>query len=401
MFTILQKEIRAFVKDRRAMMLGLLMPIILISVFSVAFGGIGSTKDSRKSLLVCDEDKSKTSIKAVANLDSNKALAVDSVSTVDSAFNLVKTGKYAEALIFHKGFGDSVKALKHLPWELKYDAAQSIQMQMMQQYLIGVLQNIGRIMAGRKAQQQFAGMDSMDMMIATMQMKKTMENSTKGLDDLMKLNASPVAIETDKQGVVQAVAGTAVMMLLFSLTAMGGRILEEKENGTLKRLLYSPLTATQILSGKMLTAVLYATIQLLIMFTFSWLAFGLAVPPKIAPVFLLIVATAFACSGFGMFLASIIKSREQLNGLSTLAVLCMSAIGGSMVPSFLMPPWMQMVGHVSINYWSIQGFYDIFSRQIPITDFIFLNKVIVLFFIGGVLSIISFVLFRRNATSLA
>ncbi|MGP8214609.1 MAG: hypothetical protein ACLQQ4_03500 [Bacteroidia bacterium] len=79
----------------------------------------------------------------------------------------------------------------------------------------------------------------------------------------------------------------------------------------------------------------------------------------------------------------------------------MSAIGGSMVPSFLMPQWMQSVGHASINYWSIQGFYDIFSRQLPVTDPSFLQKVGVLTAIGFVLSFLSFRLFRKNVTSMA
>ncbi|HSY76688.1 MAG TPA: ABC transporter permease, partial [Bacteroidia bacterium] len=237
------------------------------------------------------------------------------------------------------------------------------------------------------------------------QAKKSFESNSKDMDDLrsniMKIKSSPVTIEQDNAGIVQAVSGTAVMMLLFSLTAMGGRLLEEKENGTLKRLLYSPLKATDILMGKMLSSILFAILQLMIMFTFSSVVFGLVLWPKIASVLLLITATAFACSGFGMFLASVVKSRDQLQSLSTLAILSMSVIGGSMVPSFLMPTWMQSVGHISINYWSIQGFFDIFHRQLPITDFEFLKKVGILMLFGTVLSTLAFRLFRKNVTSMA
>jgi ABC-2 type transport system permease protein len=409
MFNILKKELRALVKDRRAMMLGLLMPIILISVFSLAFGGMNKAGDKKAQLLVCDEDKTSISQKVVAGVDSVKAIEMYTTTT-DSAIRLVKTGKYPGVLILHKGFADSVNALKSLPWEMKYDAAQSVQMQMMQQYLMQSLYgSVGKMMREKmvmkNSEKQFAGMDDESRTFAMLQAKKGIESSSKDMDDLqgniMKIQSSPVTIEQDNAGIVQAVSGTAVMMLLFSLTAMGGRLLEEKENGTLKRLLYSPLKATDILTGKMLSSIIFAVIQLLIMFTFSSSVFGLILWPKIASVLLLITATAFACSGFGMFLASVVKSRDQLQSLSTLAILSMSVIGGSMVPSFLMPTWMQTVGHISINYWSIQGFFDIFWRQLPITDIEFLKKVGVLLLFGTVLSTLAFRLFRKNVTSMA
>ena len=409
MFNILKKELRALVKDRRAMMLGLLMPIILISVFSLAFGGIGKTGENKTQLLVCDEDKSDITKKVIVGIDSVKALEI-TTTTTDSALELVKKGKYPGVLILHKGFKDSVNALKTLPWEMKYDAAQSTEMQMMQQYLAqSLFGNVGNMMTEKMVmknnEKQFAGMDDESRTFAMIQAKKSFESNSKDMDDLrsniMKIKSSPVTIEQDNAGIVQAVSGTAVMMLLFSLTAMGGRLLEEKENGTLKRLLYSPLKATDILMGKMLSSILFAILQLMIMFTFSSVVFGLVLWPKIASVLLLITATAFACSGFGMFLASVVKSRDQLQSLSTLAILSMSVIGGSMVPSFLMPTWMQSVGHISINYWSIQGFFDIFHRQLPITDFEFLKKVGILMLFGTVLSTLAFRLFRKNVTSMA
>jgi ABC-2 type transport system permease protein len=408
MFKILQKELRALFKDRRAMILGLLMPIILISIFSLAFSGSG--KENKKTrLLVSDEDRTPFSKKILRDIDSVKNLEIANTTT-DSAIELIKDGHYPAVFIIHKGFTDSANLVKHLPWELKYDATRSIEMQMMQQYLFQSLYaSIGNIMKERmlvdNIQRQNGRMDSISANMMVAQIEKNITVQEKNMRDLkenvMKIESAPIAISPNTDGIVQAVAGTAVMMLLFSLTAMGGRLLEEKENGTLKRLLYSPLNATDILGGKMLSSVLFATMQLIIMFSFSSIVFGLVLAPKIVAVLLLILVTAFACSGFGMFLASVVKSRDQLQTLSTLAILSMSVIGGSMVPSVFMPEWMQTVGHVSINYWSIQGFYDIFSRQIPITDFVFLKKVLILFLFGAVLSTMAFRLFRKNVVSMA
>lgn len=67
-----------------------------------------------------------------------------------------------------------------------------------------------------------------------------------------------------------------------------------------------------------------------------------------------------------------------------------------MVPLFLMPEDMQKVAVVSVNYWGVQGYYDIFLKLLLLTDINFLSKVIVLIGIGTLLNFISLLLFRRN-----
>ena len=74
------------------------------------------------------------------------------------------------------------------------------------------------------------------------------------------------------------------------------------------------------------------------------------------------IATAIASSTFGLMLASISRSRMQLVAISNLAILLMSALGGSMYPRFLMPEKMQKVGLLTLNAWAIDGFQKIFWR---------------------------------------
>jgi ABC-type Na+ efflux pump permease subunit len=410
MFTIISKELLAFKKDKRALMLTFIVPMLLITIFALAFGGAGkNTGIDRINLLVVDEDHSPISEQALLAIDSVKMLNAIR-ATNDSALQLIHTGKLSAALVIHKGFQDSVNALKSLPWELEYDAAQMQETGILQQLLgQGLYGNVGKAMSQkmvmRSIKSQFGGnMDSATQATLFAQVSNNVNKSNKDMEDLqqnkMQLKlTSVVKSSQDNVGIVQAVAGTAVMMLLFSITAMGGRILDEKENGTLKRLLYSPLHFNQILMGKMATSVIVASCQLMVMLIYAAMVLGLHLWDKLPMVFVLVMGIACACSGFGVFLASLAKSREQLQGLSTLTVLSMSAIGGSMIPTFMMPHWMQSISPFSINYWSIQGFYDVFWRQLPF-GFEFLKKVGILLAIGGVLSTLSFRFFRKNVLSL-
>jgi len=202
--------------------------------------------------------------------------------------------------------------------------------------------------------------------------------------------------ENDIGGIVHVVAGMSVMMLLFSVAGIGGSLLDEKQEGMLKKLLCSPLHPEHILYGQMVFANMISIAQLIIMFVYAWLVFGLDIMYHLPSLVLMIFATAYACSSFGIALASFAKSRQQVQGYSTIIVMVMSAIGGSMIPIFIMPEIMQKIAVFTVNYWGIQGFYDIFWKLVPLTDITFLSKVFVLIGIGTSLNFIALLMFKKN-----
>jgi ABC-type multidrug transport system permease subunit len=415
MFKILKKELLSFLKDKRAVMLTFLLPTILISVFALAFGGSGNDDIQKIPLLVCDQDNTSITRQTISDIDSVKMIEVIPCS-YDSGMDLVTRGKKAAMLVFRKGFSDSVSAMTSFPCDLHYDASQTQEMGIIQSLLgRSMYSSMGKAMRNKSMKmnkdsivlsidKQYPGMDKATHEMVVKNINKNFESASSGMNtdaqSKMKLNTvSVVSAKVGNLGLVQAVAGTAVMMLLFSLTGMGGGLLDEKEQGTLKRLLYSPVHPAQILLGKMACSIIVATFQLAVMFIFASLVFHLQVLDKIVPLSIIILATAFACSGFGVFLATIARSRAQLQSMSTLIILSMSVIGGSMVPTFIMPQWMQNISVISINYWSIQGFYDILYRDLPIGG-IFLERVCVLLIIGIVLTLLAFRFFRKNVLSL-
>ena len=202
--------------------------------------------------------------------------------------------------------------------------------------------------------------------------------------------------ESNLVGLVHAVAGTSVFMLLFSVAGIGGSLLDEKQEGMLKKLLCSPIPPDYILFGKLVYANIISIIQLSIMFIYARLVFGLDIMHHLPSLILMIFTIAFACSGFGIVLASFAKTRQQVQGYSSIIVLVMSGIGGSMIPIFVMPVIMQKMAVFTVNYWGIQGIYDIFWKLLPLTDITFLSRVFVLLCIGFVLNFIALLMFRRN-----
>jgi ABC-2 type transport system permease protein len=162
-------------------------------------------------------------------------------------------------------------------------------------------------------------------------------------------------------------AAIGVVFLLFTASGSAGALLGEVESGTLDRVLSSRVTMTSLMLGKLTFNSLLAFLQLVVMFLWGWAVFKLDFWSHIPGFVVMGAFTAFAVAAFGLLLASICRTRAQLGALSTLVILIMSSIGGSMFPRFLMSDAMQKAGLFTINAWAIDGFTKIFWRDEPIS----------------------------------
>jgi len=400
MFKLFKKDLTLFFHDQRSVILTFLIPVILITLFAFAYGSIGAY-DGRSEvvkLLVTDLDQTRSSKAIIYKIDSLKDIRMI-VSDSLKAKELVIKGKYACALIIYKGFQDSLEAGNKTPVELVYDRSREMEIGIIQQNLITILMSLkGEIIVKKSIekylQDQFPAIDKSitDNILKTAIKKDSNTPAIKW--------TSVVGMKNDtKLGLIQAVAGTAILMLLFSVAGVGTSILEEKENGTINRLLYSPLKGSTILYGKMLFAFFISMLQLTAMFLFAWLILNLDLRVNIPGLILMIISTSFAVSSLGIFLAAVAKTRQQAQNLSTIIILVMSAIGGSMIPLFIMPSILQKVALLSVNYWGIQGFYDLFWRGLPLEEI--LPEILILMSIGIIMTLASIKLFKKRIMKLS
>lgn len=160
-------------------------------------------------------------------------------------------------------------------------------------------------------------------------------------------------------------AGIAVMFLLFGATSGGGVLLEERENQTLERLLSTQMTMDHLLLGKWFYLTLLGCVQVTVMFVWAQLVFGLDLLGNLDGFVMMTLVTSAAAASFGLFLATLCKTRGQLNGLSVVAVLTMSALGGSMVPRYVMSEGLREAGLWTFNAWALDGYDKVFWRELP------------------------------------
>ncbi len=422
MLHIFLKDLKLLLTDLRGMILIFVLPIILITLFSFFYGGVGKNtlKDKEFQLAYCDYDLSPTSKKFLQDLDTTAKIKLVSKSLSDAQDNIKKGNSYA-VLVIYKGFQDSVQVGATLPIELQYDEAHELELGLISPSLYASLMQLSNENgAGMKNKfKKTLSAIVKNNKNAEQTLNKYFEQLYNGISKFMSssndssvnvnfMQPAPVLKETKiikaknnrVLGLIQAVVGTAILSLLFSVVGLGSNILDENQNGTLKRLLYAPLSPQTILLSKMLYTNFISFLQLVTLFIFAWFVFGLDILSHLGSILLITIAIAFACSSVGVFIASFARSRQQVQGFSTLIVLGMSAIGGSMMPLMMMPNFMQKMAVFTVNYWGIQGFYDIFWRNLSIFSPTFLFRIGVLFFIGIVLHFVALRLFKKNVMKL-
>ena len=150
------------------------------------------------------------------------------------------------------------------------------------------------------------------------------------------------------------VPGYAIFFSLFSINAAAATILQEKEDGTFRRLLIAPVQKYALLGGKLLAQFLLTLLQLIVLFAIGYLFFHIHIGSWPA-VILLLIGSSFAATGLGILLVSVVKTRRQLNPIVTLVTLITSAVGGAWWPLFIEPAWMQNIAKFGITAWAMEG----------------------------------------------
>jgi ABC-2 type transport system permease protein len=399
---IVRTAILALRRDRGSMVLSFVVPIAFFSIFAVIFGGQHDTVPKIKIIAV-DADQSQASRQLVKGLQNDGSLNVmiqpaptkeqpqPTPYTASTAEDAVKAGDVSVALIVPQGWGAnpiSFHGDSGAPAiQLLSDQSDAIAPQMVG----GLLQKAAMTsMPGTMAEQgmkyteQYLGAytpEQQKKMNDTLDRLRHLESDqntaatgatstgTSAGGGIIAVTTRSVVGENKKSPMISFYAAAiGVMFLLFTATGSAGALLDEAESGALDRVLSSRITMTGLLAGKLVFNILLAFTQLTLMFLWAWAVFKLDFFTHIPGFIVMGLCTAFAVAAFGILLASICRTRAQLGALSTLLVLTMSAIGGSMFPRYLMSETMQKAGLCTINAWAIDGFRKVFWYELPLTD---------------------------------
>ena len=215
-----------------------------------------------------------------------------------------------------------------------------------------------------------------------------------GATGSIKLKSSTASGEDVQFDILAYMApGMALMFLMFTVSYGGRSILLERTRGTLPRLLISPTSTAAVLGGKVLGTYLTGVAQILILIAASTVLFQVKWGNPVG-ILLLILASAFGATGWGMLLTSFSRTPGQVANIGSALMLTFGILGGSFINLEFFPPWLRLVSKITPNAWGLEGFTTlalgggIADLQAPLLG---------LLVMGVVLFAISLLLFNRQA----
>ena len=185
--------------------------------------------------------------------------------------------------------------------------------------------------------------------------------------------------------------GYTIFGVFFIVLTLASSFLQEKNDGTFQRILTAPLSKTALVIGKLLPYYLVNLIQIALMFSVGVVFFGLRLG-NLPALILVSLALSAAANGLGLLVAALGRTEAQVNGLSVLLAITLSALGGMMVPAFVMPDFMKTLSQFTPHARALSGYHDVIIRGLGVRDV--LSEAGVLFGFSALLFLLALWRFR-------
>jgi ABC-2 type transport system permease protein len=156
-------------------------------------------------------------------------------------------------------------------------------------------------------------------------------------------------------GYAHAFGGMGVQFILFMGVDVGIGVLLQRQRGLWKRLRAAPLSRGLLLGSRALSAALTAALILVVIFGFARVVFNVRIEGSMVGFLAVCAAFSLMTATFGLMIAALGKTPEATRGLSILATLVLVMLGGSWVPTFIFPQWLQKITVIVPTRWAMDG----------------------------------------------
>ena len=381
-------DIRIAFAARSTLVFFLILPLVFTTVIGAS---LEAPEDQRYAVAVVDADNSDLSARLRAMLEKSETVrpSVLSREVADSRFN-----SRSEQFVFTipAGFGAALTAGQPAPLELKH-AANDGRLPTVQRALLAAADQVGTSAlianASVGAAEEIQAFESAGQRASYFAASLERAAPLLAAPSVTASYSDAASARVVANGFAQSSPGQLVTWVLITLLGASEVLVNERLQGTLRRLVVTPTSKATIIVGKILGRLGMGLLQIALLIGFGALALGVSWGQSPAALLMVIVSFALAAVAFGMLLGTFAKTRAQAAGLTTLFSMLLAALGGAWWPLEITPQSYQTAVQVLPTTWAMQGFGDVILRGQGASGVVLETGVLLgfatLFFLVGVL----------------
>lgn len=349
-WAIATKDLRQRLRDRSAIVLGFVAPLLIATLISFAFQ---STDHFSAEIGVVDADHGPVAAAYVHLLegpDLRSIVRVHHVGSEAEARQQVDDGSLSAAVVLSPGLSKAVTGdgsdsssavlLTSVENEISAQVLRSITTAFTSQVNGTHLAVASAIGAGAPAAQaeQLAAAAGKDTPL------EQVEQQSIGGRPL-----TPISYYAP---------GMAIFFLFFAIGFGSRSYFSEVAAGTMERMSAAPVHPRQILAGKALSILVYGASSMTVMVLVTSLAFGARWGDPLAAA-VLSGAVVISVVALSALVTAVARTERQADGLSSVLVFGLALLGGNFVFVSSAPPLMRRMALLTPNGWALRGYIDL------------------------------------------
>ena len=352
---ICAKDLKTRLRDRSALLIGIVVPLGLALIFNSIFGGI--TGNSKAIALgVVNADRGVASARFVSGVlgavGRTGLIAIHVEPTAARARALAANGTLDAVIVIPAGFSARVAAQRPAAMQVIGNVGNPISTE------------IARSIAGSYA----ADLNRVRLSVATVLAAGGSSAGSparvQALAARAAAAAAPVAVadvsakskQLDQKSFFAA--GMAVFFLFFTVQFGVTSLLEERNDGTLARLVAAPISRVSIIAGKLLTSFMLGLISMFVLVVATTVLFHASWGNPVG-VAVLVISAILAATGIMALIATFAKNGEQASNWQSVVAVVLGLLGGTFFPVSLAPGILSRLTFVAPQAWFMRGLGDL------------------------------------------
>jgi ABC-2 type transport system permease protein len=363
------KDLLIVLRDKGVLAVYFLMPLLFASMLGLAFGNVGDEEKTIEiDVLLVNQDNGSYGQMLADGLKKTEVVLLEESSDPAAADQRVADGDAASAILIPADLSAKIDAGQPVEVVIIQDPTQpeaadiaaGIANQAMAEIgLLGELRyGIHSVLAQAPDYDQ-----------APPELVQAVEAQTLGVlwtqvqqmrqDPVIAVRGEPVAGADEVQPwdpITYYIPSFTVAFAFFLVGQMASTLLLEKEEGTLRRILSSPMSRASIIAGKMLAFGVVVFLQVIVLFTVGYALFKMPLGQSPLALLLLTLALALASTSLGMLVGALCRNSKQADQLGVILGFVLLVLGGSIFPLFRSEGLMGTLSRLTPNAWAIEGY---------------------------------------------